>query len=311
VRGALTISMLGMMMMAAGADDAAAQAASRIDTFRVAMPQLGGRERTVRVYLPPGYDGGRRRYPVLYLQDGQNLFSAGTYGDWRVDETLDSLVAARRTRGIVVVGIDSGERRWDEYGPWRNPRMLDWVDASWSREAEGGEGEAYAEFLANTLKPEIDRRYRTRPERRHTGVGGSSMGGIISLYAALRESHAFSKVMAMSPAVWFAEGGGPWLSDNRLLAWMDGRELPRGTRFWVDVGTEERSRDADPDVLDSQGQRVTYPRVYLDGARALVDVLRAGGIDARDVRLVIGEGAIHHENAWAERFAEAVLWLYR
>src|SRR4051794_33582762 len=81
---------------------------SRVDTFQVVMPSLQGRERTVRVYLPKGYDGGRTRYPVLYLQDGQNLFRAGYFGDWRVDETLDEMLDDGRIPGLIVVGIDSG-----------------------------------------------------------------------------------------------------------------------------------------------------------------------------------------------------------
>jgi predicted alpha/beta superfamily hydrolase len=284
---------------------------SRVDTFGVVMPQLGGRDRTVRVYLPPGYDGGEARYPVLYLQDGQNLFSAGAYGDWRVDETLDSLVAAGRTPGIIVVGIDSGARRWDEYGPWSNPRMQDWVDSTWARGHEGGDGDAYVEFVAATLKPQVDRRYRTLPGREHTGIGGSSMGGLVALYAGLARPDVFSKVMSMSTAVWFAERGGPWLSSNRLLAEIRGRRLPSDVRFYLDVGTEERSREREPDVADAAGRPVTYPRAYVEGSEAAYAALRDGGVPAENLRHVVDAGAVHHERAWAKRFPEALLWLYR
>ena len=283
---------------------------SRIDMFDIAMPELGGRQRTIRVYLPPGYDGGDARFPVLYLQDGQQLFTAGPYGDWLVDETLDSLVNSGRMRGLIVVGIYNSERRWDEYGPWRNTHMLAWVDASWSRAAEGGEGAAYVAFLANTLKPAIDRRYRTRPERQHTGIGGSSMGGLIALHAGLTRPDVFSKVMAMSTAVWFAEGEGAWLSDNRLLAELRSRPVPRDVRFYLDIGTQERSRDAEPDVTDASGQRVTYARAYSEGSLAVAEALRSAGVPPARLRHVVDEGAIHHESAWSRRLAPALLWLF-
>jgi predicted alpha/beta superfamily hydrolase len=311
-RRGIQIVLIGITLFACDAETAAAQApASRIDTFRIAMPQLGGRERTIRIYLPAGYDGGARRYPVLYLQDGQQLFSPGPYGDWLVDETMDRLVAEGKTRGIIVVGIDNGERRWDEYGAWTNRRMHDWVDPSWSRPIEGGEGAAYVDFLARTLKPEIDRRYRTLPGREHTGIGGSSMGGLIALYAGLARPDVFGRVMAMSPAVWFAEGGGPWLSRNRLLDWIASGTPPRDVRFYVDVGTLERSRERDPDVPDRDGRPLTYPRAYADGAAVAADALRERGVPDANLRLVFDEDAPHHESAWARRLEDAVLWLYR
>jgi metallo-beta-lactamase class B len=286
-------------------------ATGRIDTFRVTMPQLAGRPRTIRVYLPPGYGDGGAPFPVLYLQDGQQLFSPGPFGDWLIDDTLDALIASGRSRGLIVVGVDNGPDRWDEYGPWASGRMHDWVDASWAQATEGGDGAAYVRFLTGTLKPAIDRRYRTRPEREHTGIGGSSMGALIALYAGLTRPDVFSKVMAMSPAVWFAEGGGAWLSDNRLLTFMRDRPLPRDVRFYLDVGTAERSREADPDVVDARGRPVSYPRAYVEGCAAAAAALRAGGVPEANVRHIVDEGAVHHEGAWSRRFGAAVGWLYR
>lgn len=284
---------------------------SRVDTFVVAMGALGGRERVIRVYLPPGYDAGTRRYPVLYLQDAQNLFRPGMYGDWQVDETLDRMVESGRSAGMIVVGIDNGPRRWNEYGPWMNRRMFDWVDSTWSRAVEGGEGDAYLDFLTAQLKPEIDGRYRTLADREHTAIGGSSMGGLISLWAGLTRPRVFSKVMAMSTAVWFAEDGGPFLSANRLLGWMRMHPLPRDVRFYLDVGTEERSRGTDPSMSDSSGRPVSYPRAYVQGSRAAADALKAGGVPAGNVRYVEDAGAVHNEAAWARRFDGAVTWLFR
>ena len=287
---------------------------SRIDSFTVSISELGERERKVRVYLPPGYAEGSRSFPVLYLQDAQQIFVPGWFGDWRVDETVDSLVASGRSKGLIVVGIDNGPLRWDEYGPWVNRHMRDWIDSSWARPVEGGEGSAYISFVANTLKPRIDRQYRTLADRAHTGIGGSSMGGLIAIHAGVTRPEVFSRVMAMSSAVWFAEEGGVWLSHNQLLAEIRARaqagSLPRDVRFYLDVGTAERSRDADPDVFDASGVRVGYPRAYLEGTRAVAAALVASGVPASKVKLVIGEGGTHNEKAWASRLPGALQWLF-
>lgn len=286
---------------------------SSIDSFQVTIPQLANRQRMVRVYLPPGYAAGSRAYPVLYLQDAQQLFSPGWFGDWRVDETIDSLVASGRSAGMIVVGVDNSAQRWDEYGPWVNHAMHQWIDSSWAKATQGGEGAAYVGFLAATLKPRIDGRYRTLPDRAHTGIGGSSMGGLIALYAGVTRPDVFSRVMAMSSAVWFADNGGAWLSNNQLLTDIDAHaragSLPRDVRFYLDVGTAERSRAVDPDVVDGQGQRVSYPRAYLDGTQAVARALKAGGVPDSNVKLVVGEGAEHNEKAWASRLPGALLWL--
>lgn len=301
------------MMLAACAarTPAASPSPSRVETFQVTMPPLGGRERTVRVYLPPGYDGTERRFPVLYMHDAQQVFTPGPYGDWRVDETLDSLADGGLVQGLIVVAVDNGPRRWSEYGPWRNSRMHSWIDTSWAGAEEGGDGAAYVEFLVATLKPMVDRRYRTLADREHTGIGGSSMGGVISLYAGLVRPDVFSRVMSMSTATWFAEGAGPWLSDNRLLQLIASRPVPRDVRFFLQVGTEERSREQDPDVTDGEGRRVSYPRAYLEGSRAVARALEARGVPASNLRHVEDEGAPHNESAWARRFGDAVRWLYR
>lgn len=316
MRFVAAMALLGGMLVACSggrreAGSRRTQSSSRVDSFQVAMSELRHRRRTIRVYLPSGYDSTSHSYPVLYLQDGQQLFSRGLFGDWLVDETLDSLAANTRFGGIIVVGIENSEHRWDEYGPWTNHRMHDWVDSSWARSSEGGDGDAYLNFVTRTLKPEIDRRYRTIPDREHTGIGGSSMGGVIALHAGLTRPDVFSKVMAMSTAVWFAEGGGSWLSNNLLVAEARGASVPRDVRFYLDVGTNERSRDADPAVLDAAGRQVTYSRAYVEGSQAIADALRASGVPESNVRHVLDAGAEHHERAWAGRFANAVLWLYR
>ena len=304
------LALAGIAFAACAARSPAARAEpGRVETFTVTMPPLGDRERTVRVYLPPGYDG-ETRFPVLYMQDAQQVFTPGPYGDWRVDETLDSLARAGTFGGVIVVAVDNGPQRWSEYGPWRNANMRAWIDSSWARAEEGGDGAAYVQFLVSTLKPMVDARYRTRTGAAHTGIGGSSMGGLVALYAGLTRPDVFGRVMSMSTAVWFAEAGGPWLSDNRLLRLIGERPVPRGLRVYLQVGTAERSRESDPDVRDADGQRMTYPRAYVEGSRAVVTALVARGLPAGQLRHVEDEGAPHNEVAWARRFGEAVRWLF-
>jgi predicted alpha/beta superfamily hydrolase len=312
--GALALPLATAACGRAAPDPQPAPAASprgRVDSIQLRAPGLTISDRRIHIYTPPGYAASTARYPVLYLHDGQNMFTPGMFGDWLVDETLDAMVARGQMRGMIIVGIDNSARRWDEYSPWVNINMNAWFDPRYTAPTQGGEGDAYIEFIVTTLKPEIDRRYRTLADRDHTGIGGSSMGGLISVYAGYVHPDVFSKVMAMSSAVWFAERGGAWLSDNQLVSYLRGRRPPSDVRFYLDVGTTERSRDTEPDVLDRQGQPVTYSRAYLEGVEAVAAALRDAGVTEARLRVRVDSGAVHNESAWARRFGDAVLWLYR
>lgn len=151
------------------------------------------RLRRVWIYLPRGYENSRERYPVLYMHDGQNLFDNATSysGEWGIDEFLDTTLAQK----CIVIGIDhGGEHRLTEYNPFDNERFGD------------GEGKNYMRFLVKKLKPYVDRHYRTKKDRAHTFMAGSSMGGLISLYGALRYPRKFGAVGVFSPAFWVAGG---------------------------------------------------------------------------------------------------------
>lgn len=154
------------------------------------IPQLN-RTRHIRVLLPPDYWlGNRRRYPVAYLQDGQNLFDAYTsaYGHWHLREAM---AKQPNKRQAILVGIDNGHHhRLHEYSPFK-------------RGGVGGDGDAYLQFIVQTLKPFIDERYRTLPQRDTTAIAGSSMGGLIALYAGLRYAHTFGMAGVLSPSIWF------------------------------------------------------------------------------------------------------------
>jgi predicted alpha/beta superfamily hydrolase len=150
------------------------------------------------VWLPPGYEASDSRYPVLYLQDGQNLFDPATaFGGshWRVGETLDECIAAGRVRPMIVVGItNAGSRRMGEYTPTRSKKLR-----------KGGKAERYAQMMVREIKPFVDREYRTLKAAAHTGIGGSSLGALVSLTTALTYSRVFGKVAVVSPSVWWDE----------------------------------------------------------------------------------------------------------
>ncbi len=184
----------------------------------VRSPQRG-HERDIDVFLPPSYARSRRRYPVVYMQDGQNLADPerAFAGTWDLPRAMAEL--ASRGREAIVVGIPNlGEERIREYTPF--------VDAK----AGGGDGDAYLAFMERTLKPLVDRRFRTRPERETTGVFGSSLGGLISLYAFFRAPETFGFAGAMSPSLWFA--------GRAMLSYVERDGAPPG-RLYVDAGTEE------------------------------------------------------------------------
>ena len=236
----------------------------------VRSPQLGN-TRDVHVYLPPSYRTSGRHYPVIYMHDGQNLFDPATSfaGEWHVDETMERL-APQGVEAIIVAIPNMGPDRAYEYSPWRDPRV------------GGGGGDAYLAFLVETLKPRIDKQLRTRRERDATGILGSSMGGLISLYAFFRRPDVFGFCGAMSPSLWFARGA---------IASVVGEVERWFGRLYLDIGTGE-------------GQR------HVKATRQLYRHLRRRCPYPRDqILCVVDEGAGHSEQAWSQRFETAVRFL--
>lgn len=236
--------------------------------------------RNVLVWLPPGYDDNPdASYPVLYMQDGQNLFDDATSfaGEWHVDETADRLIGEGKIEPVIIVGIENTPQRVLEYTPG-------------SRTAPG-KADQYARFVVEEVKPLVDATYRTKPDRAHTAVAGSSLGGLVSLYMVQKHGDLFGRCGAVSPSLWWDQG--QYLKQLTAdTAWA------RDTRVWIDMGTAENADAA----LANENVR---------DCRALADALRAAGFQPdRDFALRIYEGAKHNEQAWAERFDEILLFLY-
>jgi predicted alpha/beta superfamily hydrolase len=241
------------------------------DSFDLWSPQLRNR-RGVDVYLPASYEQGRRRFPVVYMQDGQNLSDpsiAFCGNTWRLLEGLRWLAE----RGIepIVVGIHNTAERLAEYSPFEDVKH------------GGGDGDRYTRFLIDTVKPRIDANYRTRKDRASTVVAGSSMGGLISLYAFFRRPSAFGAAAVLSPSIWF--GG------REILPFVQNARLTRG-RLYLDVGTNEGT-------------------ATLRDARTLNRVLRRKGYKGDALWYLEAHGAQHREADWAWRLPQALEFLLR
>jgi predicted alpha/beta superfamily hydrolase len=236
----------------------------------VESPQLRN-VRDLYVYLPPSYANDERRYPVVYMHDGQNLFDRATsFGEeWEVDQTLEA--ASREGLEAIVVGIpNTGAARLDEYSPFVQPRR------------GGGRGGAYLDFIIDAIKPIVDADFRTLPGRATTGIAGSSMGGLISLYAFFRRPDVFGFVGALSPALWFGE--------RRIFDFIDAAPFVEG-RIYLDCGTREGAAEV------------------VDVARMRDLLMRKGYRLRRDLLYVVARGAGHDERAWGGRLPRAVRFL--
>ena len=237
----------------------------------VRSPQLDN-ERDLYVYLPPSYEHTAKRYPVLYMHDGQNLFDRATsFGEeWEVDQTLEA--ASADGLEAIVVGVPNlGKERLNEYSPWRD-----------RRHRAGGRGDAYLSFLTDTVKPMIDRDFRTLPGRGSTGIAGSSMGGLISLYAFFRRSDVFGFAGVMSPALWFAGGS--------VFPFVRERPHVPG-RVYLDIGTSEGTE-------------------AIHDARRMKALLEEKGYrGGRDLLFYVEMGGQHNERAWARRLRRELHFL--
>lgn len=254
-----------------------------IRSHEIASAQFGD-TRTVLVYLPPGYEqNADYRYPVLYMHDGNNVFDAATSFagvEWGIDETCERLIAAGRLPEQIVVAIYNTPRRLDEYTPWTDNRH------------GGGRGDDYLDFVIQTVKPLIDRTYRTQPDRDHTSIAGSSLGGLISLYALFKHPDVFSAAAVESPALFW--------SDARVLEFVRTAELRRPIRIWLAIGTQEGEKS---------GPLATFTRAVED-CQKLAKILEENGLKPeQEFHLELVEGGKHNERDWAARAEQMLRFL--
>jgi predicted alpha/beta superfamily hydrolase len=234
-------------------------------------------QRDLIVYTPPGYaEQPSRRFPVLYLHDGQNLFDGATSfipgQDWHVGQTADHGIHTGSVEPLIIVGMYNTKARIREYTPTHVPKL------------GGGRADRYAKFLIEEVKPFVDREYRTLSGSQHTGIGGSSLGGLVSLYLGLKHSLILGKIAALSPSVWW----------NQLVIhrFAETATIEPRPHIWLDIGTREG------------------PRIVQDVERFRDVLLEKGWQLERDLHYERIEGAEHNEAAWAQRVAPFLQFLY-
>jgi predicted alpha/beta superfamily hydrolase len=241
-------------------------------------------KRWLRVWLPSGYEDAEnqsKNYPVLYLNDGQNLFEASTSFtgiEWQVDETAERLIREGAIPPIIIVGIDNtGKDRLREYMPHRSmhPMML------------RVRGQYYPDFLTKEVMPSVEKNYRVAKGSENTGLGGSSLGALIALHTAMARPGLIGRLLLESPSLW---AGRQAIRESRAVRiWPERIYLAAGT---AEAGSAE------------------WSRTVVDDVRELAAIMRRAVLSEKRLRVVIKDGAGHNESAWAERFPEALRFLY-
>ncbi|TRO65256.1 alpha/beta hydrolase [Christiangramia sabulilitoris] len=242
-------------------------ASGNVSFFELKAEKLDTVKR-IWVYLPETYNELDKRYPVIYMHDGQNLFDRETsyVGEWQVDESLDSLGSPES----IIIGIEhGGNKRIDELTPFPHKKY------------GGGKADDYLDFILEELKPMVDSTYRTLPGRKNTGIFGSSLGGLISFYAALKYPDTFGMIGVYSPSFWF---------NKKIYEFAEKAELNNNTRFYFLAGTAE-SKETIPDLKE------------------MISLLQDKGIKSQNFKVKYVEGGKHNESMWSRHFIESYLWL--
>ncbi|HSP11712.1 MAG TPA: alpha/beta hydrolase-fold protein [Salegentibacter sp.] len=242
-----------------------APATSEIRIIEHPAPELDT-IKTIRIYLPASYEMSEKRYPVIYMHDAQNLFDKETAfaGEWEVDESLDA-----SEKEVIIVGIDHGDdKRIDELTPFPNEKY------------GGGNGDAYVNYIVKNLKPYIDKNFRSKPQREHTGIFGSSLGGLISFYGAIKHPETFGKVGVFSPSFWFSDS---------IYDFAENAEISENVKFYFLAGTEE-------------------DETLIPNINRMIRLLEKKVFEENLVFRTIENGE-HNENLWREAFPEAIEWL--
>lgn len=243
-------------------------ATKQVSTFTIEAPQLQTTKK-IWMYLPKNYTTSTKKYPVIYIHDAQNVFDSKTSysGEWNVDEKLDSLKAQ-----VIVVGIEHGnDKRMDELTPYKNEKY------------GGGKADNYLEFIVKTLKPEIDKKYRTKTNAKNTIIMGSSLGGLVSYYAVIKYPTVFGKAGIFSPAFWI---------NRKEIVELTEHTKKLNTKIYFLCGDNEGDKDMISD---------------LNTIEDLVSEKRCECMKLTKKRIV--KGGQHNEKLWRDSFVKAYLWL--
>lgn len=241
-------------------------ASKNVSQFSIHSPELNTSKK-IWLYLLENYKNSKTKYPVIYMHDAQNLFDAKTsyVGEWNIDEKLDSLHAK-----VIVVGIEhGGDKRTEELTPYSNEKY------------GGGKGENYTDFIVKTLKPYIDKNYKTEPDVNHTTIMGSSLGGLISMYAVLKYPTVFDKAGIFSPSFWYSD----------KIYDLAASSSPLKTKIYFLCGDNE----SEEMVIDLQKMKTT--------------LLENEVISKQNLEVRIIENGEHNEKLWRNGFVGAYLWL--
>lgn len=239
------------------------------------IPQLKT-TRKIWIYLPPDYETSKKKYPVIYMHDGQNLFDNLTSfsGEWSVDETLDEIYK-ETGKSAIVIGIDNGgDKRLAEYSPWNNEKYK-----------TEGEGDLYSDFLAKTLKPYIDKTYRTERQASKTIIMGSSMGGLISLYASVKYPNIFGKAGIFSPAFWFVS------KDLNQYLNLNKNNLKNSKFYFVAGKNEDETMVPEIENVDK--------------------LLLKKAVPQKNILVKIDEDGTHSESYWKRELKQSLIWLLK
>ncbi len=242
-------------------------ATKQVSTFMIEAPQLKATKK-IWIYLPKNYTTSKKRYPVIYMHDAQNLFDAKTsfVGEWNIDEKLDSLNAQ-----VIVIGIEHGnEKRIDELTPYKNAKY------------GGGNADNYLDFIVKTLKPEIDKKYRTKTNTKNTGIIGSSLGGLVSYYAILKYPMVFGRAGVFSPSFWI---------NPEIYTLMENTPKLKAKIYFLCGDNEGEGMVSDLNKMD-----------------LLIADKRCDCTNMTKTKII--KGGQHNEKLWRDGFVKAYIWLF-
>ena len=251
-------------------------ASKQVSTFTIEAPQLNTQKK-IWVYLPKDYQNSKKSYSVIYMHDAQNLFDAETsyVGEWKIDEYLDSI----NSNESIIIGIEHGnEKRIDELTPFVNEKY------------GGGKGDLYLSFIIETLKPYVDLNYRTLTDNENTIIWGSSLGGLMSLYAVIKYPETFGKAGIFSPAL--------WINKNDIFELVKNSDINPNHKFFFLVGSKE-------------GESMEIASEMVSDQHDMAKLLSDKGIDNRNIMDKVVPNGRHNETLWSTNFAETYQWLIK